>query len=82
MYKHFKDARHSWLRVSKTEVEELGFTPTEFSYQDANFFYLEEDYDMQQFFQAKGLNTREEVKSFFSEISSQYDHISPIRDLI
>ena len=79
-YKHFEDSGHSWLRVPKTEVIALGLTPTGFSPKDKDFFYLEEDYDMQLFFQAKGIKG-EAVREFFRNIPSQWDNTSPVRAL-
>ncbi len=39
------DPGHAWLRVPKEYVLESGYTPTEYSYLDQNYVYLEEDCD-------------------------------------
>lgn len=65
--------RHSWLRVSLSELEEFGILAdiSPFSYTDGEFAYLEEDLDMGTF-----LEKREEMIGkpidWGSEIERQY----------
>lgn len=40
---YFTDPGHGWLRVPLAELD--GFQPSEYSYRDAEFAYLEEDCD-------------------------------------
>lgn len=55
MYKYYTDSGHGWLAVKRDEIVRLGLenTITSFSYQNGKTVYLEEDYDMSQFYQAK-----------------------------
>lgn len=55
-YNFYADPSHGWLKVRRSEISELGLTNriSSFSYQRKDFVYLEEDYDMKLFFDAKG----------------------------
>ena len=60
-YTYFTDPGHGWLRVKRTELEELGIANeiTPFSYARGEWVYLEEDCDMGTFMRAKGWLTEE-----------------------
>lgn len=51
-YEYHTDPGHGWLKVPMKEIEELGIKITEFSYQDGDFGYLEEDLDAGTFMRA------------------------------
>lgn len=51
-YEFHNDAGHGWLRVPFVELIELGLQPTEFSYTDGEYAYLEEDLDAGNFLRA------------------------------
>lgn len=51
-YEYHTDPGHGWLKVPMKEIEELGLKITEFSYQDGDFGYLEEDLDAGTFMRA------------------------------
>jgi len=51
-YEFHEDAGHGWLRVPFVELIELGVQPTEYSYTDGEYAYLEEDEDVGRFFHA------------------------------
>lgn len=55
-YTYFTDPGHGWLRVKKSELQELGIANkiSPYSYMRGNHAYLEEDCDMAKFMQAKG----------------------------
>lgn len=50
----FSDASHGWGRVLRSTIEELGIADkiSEFSYQDRDYVYLEEDCDLPRFIAA------------------------------
>ena len=44
------DARHAWLKVSRKEAARVNMPPpSRYSYQDAEYLYLEEDMDAYKF---------------------------------
>lgn len=43
--KFYHDPSHGWLRVSKEAFPQVNSSISSFSYQDKNFYYLEEDLD-------------------------------------
>ncbi|MCS5590716.1 MAG: hypothetical protein NZ824_12200 [Candidatus Thioglobus sp.] len=43
---------HGYLKVEKKAVYSAGYEPSGYSYQNGKFFYLEEDCDAGEFFQA------------------------------
>ena len=47
-----EDSGHAWLKVTEGEVRSSGYRPTEFSYRDAGYAYLEEDLDACEFLAA------------------------------
>lgn len=51
-YEYHTDPGHGWLKVPMKEIEELGIKISEFSYQDGDFGYLEEDLDAGTFMRA------------------------------
>lgn len=51
-YEYHTDPGHGWLKVPMKEIEELGLKISEFSYQDGDFGYLEEDLDAGTFMRA------------------------------
>lgn len=51
-YEFHEDAGHGWLRVPFVELIELGVQPTEYSYTDGEYAYLEEDEDAGRFLRA------------------------------
>lgn len=52
--KWFIDSAHGWLRVTAEDVKRSGFKPSPYSYQGAEFVYLEEDCDASGFLDAIG----------------------------
>ena len=46
-YYYYEDAGHSWLKVPKARIQELGIANqiTQYSYQRQGYAYLEEDSD-------------------------------------
>lgn len=57
-YEYHNDAGHGWLRVPYVELIELGVQPSECSYTDGEYAYLEEDLDACQFLRALDPGTR------------------------
>ena len=51
-YEFHEDAGHGWLRVPFVELIEMGVQPTEYSYTDGQYAYLEEDEDAGRFLHA------------------------------
>lgn len=47
------DPGHGWFKVTLTDLN--GFEPSEFSYYDSSYAYLEEDCDMQGWLDYRGL---------------------------
>jgi len=56
-YTKHEDPGHGWLEVPKRELIELGIADqiSDYSYQDKDNVYLEEDCDMTIFLKAKGV---------------------------
>jgi hypothetical protein len=72
------DSGHGWLEVTLTQINDVGFKPSDFSfysYRKNTKFYLEEDCDAFKFLNA--YKVKHEV--FFKDIS--YDGYCFIRDL-
>lgn len=57
MYLFISDPGHGWLKVPKGELKQLGISEkiTPYSYMEELHAYLEEDYDLSLFFEAKGI---------------------------
>jgi hypothetical protein len=49
------DPGHGWLRVPRDDVEASGYRPSRYSYRSSEYIYLEEDWDIQGFFEALGV---------------------------
>ena len=75
-YTFYEDGAHGWLRVPLAELQALGIADkvTAYSYQDADYAYLEEDLDLKTFIVAKGVQWKD------LDITKQYDAWSPIRN--
>lgn len=75
--KFFHDSGHGWLQVPKS-IKLASRYASPYSYQDRDFFYLEEDLDCPKFIEAwHDQNPLEKI-----EIESIYDgDVSPIRSL-
>jgi hypothetical protein len=60
MYLFFEDAGHGWLRVPRSELEDLGVAGeiSTCSYQRLGYAYLEEDCDLGKFLRAKRVGGR------------------------
>jgi hypothetical protein len=77
-----EDGGHGWLQIPQALSTELGITGaiSQYSYLDANFFYLEEDCDLSLFFKAIGFDTDKELAQlFWNHVPSEYKEDSPIR---
>lgn len=76
-YNFYTDAGHGWLRVSHSELAELGLTDkiSPYSYRDHQFAYLEEDCDASLFVDAKGWS------NLSQHIKEIYHDDSPIREM-
>lgn len=63
VYDFYSDAGHGWLKVRRSEIDELGLTNkiTSYSYQNKEYVYLEEDYDMNLFFEAKNFEVEARI---------------------
>lgn len=55
MYEFIVDPGHGWLKVPLADLPE-GFEPTEYSFRDGDFAYLEEDCDAPSFVRLIGLD--------------------------
>lgn len=53
------DPSHGWLRVPIGEISTSGFEPSEFSYLDDKWAYLEEDCDCSGFLESVGFDLTE-----------------------
>lgn len=76
-YVFHEDAAHGWLRVSKTELHNLGIADkiSAFSYQKNDFAYLEEDSDLALFLRAKQTDesTPDKKKWVINNLRSWWD---------
>ena len=72
-YIFFNDPGHAWLQVPKAECKRLGVKPTDYSYQDRDNYYLEEDCDAGLWIEAK----KAAGESF--SIRDVYQENTPIR---
>lgn len=68
------DPGHGWLEVPKELVKQLKVRVSQFSYQDRNNYYLEEDCDAPRLIDALKANGIE-----YKVISKNTDYDSPIR---
>lgn len=55
MYEFIIDPGHGWLKVPLADLP-AGFEPTQYSFKDGDFAYLEEDCDAPSFIAAVGLD--------------------------
>lgn len=80
-YLFHSDAGHGWLQVEREEIKELGLEQniTAYSFQRGRDVYLEEDYDLAQFFHAY-MNKFGYKPTIIEPSLSQWVDYSPIRD--
>lgn len=48
-FEYISDAGHGWLKVKNSILKEIGLYPTQYSFFDKDYSYLEEDCDMAAF---------------------------------
>jgi hypothetical protein len=53
--KFISDPGHGWLRVPRGDVAASGYRPSRYSYRSSEYIYLEEDCDIQGFFEWLGV---------------------------
>jgi hypothetical protein len=73
-YMWFADPNHAWLRVDKKEYLLTGFNASQYSYQDEQFVYLEEDFDATLYLSSNQPNPGNIPETF-------YQGLCPVRQL-
>lgn len=73
----FTDPGHGWVRVSHELIKEMGVGPriSQFSYEDDDHAYLEEDCDAPMFL------AKAEARGYQIHLRARYEEESSIRDL-
>ena len=76
LYRHHTDPSHGWLEVPKKDLEDLDLEISDFSYEDDDNVYLEEDLDAPNFINAykKKHNVNPDIMNHHT------DYSSPIRN--
>ena len=76
VYKVYTDSQHGWIAVKRQELVDLGIHKniTSWSYQKGNTAYLEEDWDLSQFYEAY-----HKKHGFYPRTKIKYSERSPIR---
>lgn len=90
LFQYWYDPAHGWLEVTKSDLEDVGLKPTDFSafsYKKSNgeVFYLEEDCDADKFFKAYKAKFGYEPKLRETHIRStqpSYNHIRRCRSIL
>jgi hypothetical protein len=74
VYDFFEDAGHGWMKVKKSELEELGIADkiSSYSYEKGDYAYLEEDDDANKFIKALEAKTGEKA----DDILEFKEHVS------
>jgi len=72
VYNYYTDPGHGWLAVPLAELE--GFVPSEYSYLDDTFAYLEEDCDLDDWMDHVGIEQGEFGRGYFWDSSTENVH--------